>query len=110
LKIVKQETSVQQVARQKMKRTQSSETSVHIRSSQRYIPGDGNIHTYFCIVVYRTVILPVVEYGCETWSVILREEEKLRVFENRALRRIFGPKRDEVKGGWRKQHNEELHD
>jgi hypothetical protein len=50
-----------------------------------------------------------VLYGCETWSLTLREEHRLRVFENRVLRRIFGPKRDEVTGGWRKLHNEELH-
>ena len=49
-------------------------------------------------------------YGCETWSLVLREERKLRVFENRVLRRIFGPKRDEVTGEWRKLHNEELND
>jgi hypothetical protein len=48
----------------------------------------------------------VVLYGCETWSLTLREEHRLRVFENRALRRIFGPKRDEVTGGWRQLHNE----
>jgi hypothetical protein len=48
-------------------------------------------------------------YGCETWSLTLREEHRLRVFENRALRRIFGPKRDEVKVEWRKLHSEELH-
>jgi hypothetical protein len=51
----------------------------------------------------------VVLYGCETWSLILREEYRLRVFENRVLRRIFGPKRDEVTGEWRKLHSEELH-
>jgi hypothetical protein len=51
----------------------------------------------------------VVLYGCETWSLALREEHRLRVFENRVLRRIFRPKRDEVTGGWRKLHNEELH-
>jgi hypothetical protein len=51
----------------------------------------------------------VVLYGCEILSLTLREEHRLRVFENRALRRIFGPKRDEVTGGWRKWHNEELH-
>jgi hypothetical protein len=51
----------------------------------------------------------VVLYGCETWSLTLREEHKLRVFENRALRRIFGPKRYGVRGGWRQLHNEELH-
>jgi hypothetical protein len=62
------------------------------------------------IRIYKTIILPVVLYGCETWSLTLREEHRLRVFENRVLRRIFGPKRDEVIGGWRKLHNEELHD
>jgi hypothetical protein len=51
----------------------------------------------------------VVLYGRETWSLTLREEHRLRVFENRVLRRIFGPKRDEVTGGWRKLHNGELH-
>ena len=50
------------------------------------------------VKVYRTVILPVVMYGCETWSLTLREERRLRVFENRVLRRIYGPKRDEVTG------------
>ena len=55
-----------------------------------------------------TIILPVVLYGCETWSLTLREERRLRVFENRVLRRVFGPKRDEVIGKWRKLHKEEL--
>jgi hypothetical protein len=50
----------------------------------------------------------VVLYGCETWTLILREKHRLRVFENRVLRRILGPKRDEVTGGWRKLHKEEL--
>ena len=50
------------------------------------------------IKIYRTTVLPVVLYGCETWSLKLREERRLRVFENRGLRRIFGPKRDEVTG------------
>jgi len=59
--------------------------------------------------VDRTIILPVVLYGCETWSLTLREERKLRVFEN-MLRRIFGPRRDEVTGEWRRLHNEELND
>ena len=62
------------------------------------------------IKIYRTIILPVVLYGCETWSLTLREERRLRVFENRVLRRVFGPKRDEVTGEWRKLHNEELND
>jgi hypothetical protein len=54
-------------------------------------------------------MLPVVLYGCETWSLTLREKHRLRVFENRVLRRIFGPKRDEMVGGWRKLHNRGLH-
>jgi hypothetical protein len=58
--------------------------------------------------IYRTIILHVVLYGCETWSLTLREERRLRVFENRVLRRVFGPKRDEVTGEWRILHNEEL--
>jgi hypothetical protein len=61
------------------------------------------------VKIYKTIILPVVLYGCETWSLTLREEHRLRVFENRVLRRIFGPRRDEVTGEWRKLHNEELH-
>jgi hypothetical protein len=61
------------------------------------------------IKIYRTIIPPVVLYGCETWSLTLREEHRLSVFENRVLRRIFGPKRDEVTGEWRKMHNGELH-
>jgi hypothetical protein len=60
------------------------------------------------IKIYRTVTLPVVLYGCETWALNLREEHRLRVFENRVLRRIFGPKR-EVDESWRKLHNDELH-
>ena len=62
------------------------------------------------IKIYRTVILPVVLYGCETWSLTLREGRKLRVFENRVLRKIFGPRRDKVTGEWRRLHNEELND
>jgi hypothetical protein len=52
------------------------------------------------IKIYKTIILPVVLYGCGTWSLTLREEHRLRVFENKVLRRIFGPKRDEVTGAW----------
>ena len=62
------------------------------------------------IHVYRTIILPVVLYGCETWSLTLREERKLRVFENIVLRRIFGPRRGEAMGEWKRLHNEELND
>ena len=61
------------------------------------------------IKIYRTIILTVVLYGCETWLLKLREDRRLSVFERRVLR-IFGPKRDEVTGEWRKLHNEELND
>ena len=61
-----------------------------------------------CCALSATIILPVVLYGCETWSLTLREQRKLRVFENMVLRRIFGPRRDEVTGEWRRLHNEEL--
>ena len=79
----------------------------------------GKILQWFChiiiilhviLLIYRNIILPVVLYGCETWSLKLREERRLRVFENRVLRRVFGPKRDEVSWEWRKLHNEELSD
>ena len=60
--------------------------------------------------IYRTIILSVVLYGCETWLLILREEKKLSVYENMVLRRIFGPRRSEVTGEWRRLHNEELSD
>jgi hypothetical protein len=62
------------------------------------------------ITIYKTIILPAVLYRCETWTLTLREEHRLEVFENKVLRRIFGPKRDEVTVEWRKLHNEELHD
>ena len=62
------------------------------------------------IKIYRTIMLPVVLYGCEAWSLTLREERKLMVFEDMVLRRIFGPRRDEVTGEWRRLHNEELND
>jgi hypothetical protein len=59
--------------------------------------------------IFKTIISPVVLYGCETWSLTVREKHKLRVFENRVLRRIFGSRRYVMTGGWRKLHNEELH-
>ena len=62
------------------------------------------------INIYRCRILPVVLYGCDTWSLTLREERRLRVSENRVLMRIFGPKRNEALGEWRKLHNEEFND
>jgi len=62
------------------------------------------------IKINRSIILPVVLYGCENWSLTMSEESRLRVFENRVLRRIFGTERDEVTGEWRRLHNEELND
>ena len=62
------------------------------------------------INICRNIILPIVLCGCETWSLTLREERRLRMFENMVLRRIFGPKRDKVTRKWRKLHNEELND
>jgi hypothetical protein len=62
------------------------------------------------IKIYKTIILPFVSYACETWSLTLREERRLRVFENRVLERKLGPKRDQLTGDWRKLQNEELND
>jgi hypothetical protein len=62
------------------------------------------------ITIYKTIILPVVLDGRETWYLTLREDHRLGLFENRVLRRIFGPKRNEVTREWRKLHNEEFHD
>jgi len=62
------------------------------------------------IKIHRIIVLPVVLYGCETLSLTLKEERRMRVFENRVLRRIFGPRRDKVRGEWGKLHNEELND
>ena len=62
------------------------------------------------IKIYGIIILSLILYLCETWSLTLREEQGLRVFENRAQRRIFGPKRDEVAGEWRKLHNGAFND
>jgi hypothetical protein len=61
------------------------------------------------IRIYKPIILPVVLYGCKSWSLTLREDHRLRVFQNRVFRRIFGPKRDEMTRGWGKLLNEELH-
>jgi hypothetical protein len=73
------------------------------------IPSSENTCLTIAIAIYKTIILSVVLYGCETWSLTLREEHRLRVLENRVLSR-FEPKRDEVMGEWRQLHNEELHD
>jgi hypothetical protein len=76
--------------------------SVQSLLSSRLLSGNVKVK------IYKTIILPAVLYGCETWSLALREEHRLRVFENRVLRRIFGPKGDEVTGQWRKLHSGEL--
>jgi len=74
--------------------------SVHNRLSSRLLSKNLKIK------IYRTIILPVVLYGCESWSLTLRKERKLRVFENMVLRRIFGPRKEEVTREWRRLHNE----
>jgi hypothetical protein len=72
------------------------------------IGGNCLISINLTIIIYKTVILPVVLYGCETWSLTLREEHRMRDFEKRVLKKIFGPKREED-GSWRKLHNDELY-
>jgi hypothetical protein len=72
----------------------------------QYLLSSGLLSKNLKFKIYRIIILPVVLYGCKTWFLTLREERRLRVFENRALRIIFEPKRDEVTGKWRKLHNE----
>ena len=70
------------------------------------LPFGNNMHyIHICNLYIKTIILPVVLYGCETWSLTLREERKLSVFENMVLRRIFGPRSDEVTEEWRRLHN-----
>jgi hypothetical protein len=78
----------------------------NIQNFQRPCPQTSVLSFWLFLQTYSISILPVVLYGCETWSLTLSEEHRLRVFENRVLRRIFGPKRDEVTGEWRKMHNE----
>jgi hypothetical protein len=81
--------------------------NIYYHSAQKLLPS-SSLCKNIKITIHRTIILPVVLYGCETWSLKLREEGRLRVSENRMLRRIFGPKRDEVTGEWRKLHNDEV--
>jgi hypothetical protein len=101
--------------------TLANQNDIHDEIKNRLNSGNGCYHSVenllssrlisknLKIKIYKTVILPVVLYGCETWSVTLGEEHRLRVFENRVLRKIFGPEREED-GSWRKLHNDELHD
>jgi hypothetical protein len=79
---------------------------VHIQSASYVTLISAKIYSN----TFRTVTSPVVLYGCENWSFTFREERRLRVFENRVLRKILGPKTDEVTGDWRKLHNVELND
>jgi hypothetical protein len=74
-----------------------------------YLPVSFSSVQKLKIFVYRTIIFPTVLCGCETWLLTLREECTRKVFENRVLRRIFGPKRDEATGEWRRLHNKELY-
>jgi hypothetical protein len=101
--------------------TLTDQNHMHEEIKSRLNLGNACCHSVqsllsFCLLsrklkvnIYKTIILPVILYRCETLSLTLREEYRLRVFENRVLRRIFGPTRDEVTGEWRKLHNGELH-
>jgi hypothetical protein len=101
--------------------TLTNENSIHAEIKSRLKSGNACYHSVqnllsssllsknLKIKIYRTIILPVVLPGCESWSLTLREECRLRVFENKVLRRRFGPKRDEVTGEWRRLHNKELY-
>jgi hypothetical protein len=100
---VTNESSVQKEIKRRLNSGKACHHSVPKLISSRLL--SKNVKMRIC----KTIILPVVLYGCETWSVILRDEHRARVFEKKVLIRIFGPKRDEVIGGWKKLHNEELH-
>jgi len=82
------------------------------RPRRRWVDTHTHTHTHIYIYIhtYSVYTKEFLLYGCETWSLTLREERKLRVFMNKVLRRIFGPWRDEVTGEWRRLHNEELND
>ena len=101
--ILTNQKSIQEEIKKRLKSGNASYHSVQNRLSSSLLAKNLKIK------IYRTVILPFVLYGCETWLLTLREERKLRVLENRVLR-IFEPKRDEVIGEWRKLHSEELND
>ena len=77
--------------------------------SLQRIVSSGLLSKKLKVNTYKTIILLLVLYGCETWSLTLREEHRLRMFENKVLRKLFGAKRDEITGDWRKLHNAELH-
>jgi sorting nexin-29 len=96
--------SIPEEIKSRLKSRNACYHSVHNPLSSRLLSKNTKIR------LYRTVVLAVVLYGCETWSLTLREEQRLRVFENRVLKRMFGPKRDEATGEWRRLHNEEIND
>jgi len=100
-------TNQNSIAKEIKSRLRSGNACYH---SVQYLLSSRLLSKNLKIKIYRTIILPVVLYGCETWSLTLREERKLRVFESMVLRRIFGPRRDEVTGEWKRLHNEELND
>jgi hypothetical protein len=100
--------TVQNLVEEQIKRRLNSDNACY-HSVQNFVFSSA-VKKNLKIRIYKTIILPVVLYGCESWSLTLREEHRLRVFENRMLRRIFGLKRDEVTGEWRKLHKEELRD
>jgi hypothetical protein len=105
-----------------MRTTLMNRNSIHEEIKSRLKSGNAYYHSVqnvlssrllsknIKIKIYRTVILPVVFYGCETWSLTLREKHNLKVFKNRVLRKIFGPKRNKLTVQWRRLHNEELFD
>jgi len=94
--------SIQEEIKSRLKSGNASYESVQNLSTSRQLSKNLKIK------IHTTIILPVVSYGCETWLLTLREECRLRVFEDRVLRGIFGSKRDDETREWRKLHNEEL--
>ena len=96
--------TIQEKIKSRLKSGNAGYHSVQIFFSSSLIPKNLKIK------IHKTIILPVVLYKCETWSLTQREERRLRMFENKVLRRIFGPKRDEVTMEWRRLCNEELND
>jgi hypothetical protein len=101
-KTLRDQNSIQEEIKSRLKPWNACYHSVQNLLSSRLLSKNLKIKTY------RNIILPVVLYGCETWSLTLKEEHWLRVCENRVLRSVIGPKRDEVTWEWRKLHNEEL--
>ncbi|KAJ4425878.1 hypothetical protein ANN_27504 [Periplaneta americana] len=89
---------------------QVKEFKLEVTAEENEVLTESLLSKNLKVRIYKTVILPVVLYACETWTLTLREEHRLRVFENKVLRKIFGAKRDEFTGEWRKLHNTELHE